>query len=200
MNGACNDTIFWPLPLGPWGGAKRSNIIKFQLQRQFQIFLIQTLCVFSQIRDIKHSREDFHAVVPRCGGIWGYWGWGWLKNLFFPKFNQIWYVSYMNGACNSTFFRPSPLGRGQKVKNTKCIINFQLQSQFQRFLNQTLCVLSEIKYIKHIKSNFIQLPGSSCPWDGLGVAGGGGGVKKLILNMVMWHTKLKRMISRTGYK
>ena len=31
-----NGTFFWPRPLGPWGGAKRSNIIKFQLQSQIQ--------------------------------------------------------------------------------------------------------------------------------------------------------------------
>ena len=36
----------------PWGGAKRSNIIKFQLQSQFQRFLNQNSCVFSQRKDI----------------------------------------------------------------------------------------------------------------------------------------------------
>ena len=35
-----------PHPLGPWGGAKRSNIIKSELQSQFQRFLNQTLCIF----------------------------------------------------------------------------------------------------------------------------------------------------------
>ena len=39
-------------PLGPWGGAKRSNIIKSILQSQFQRFLNQTLCIFSQMKDI----------------------------------------------------------------------------------------------------------------------------------------------------
>ena len=35
---------------------------------------------------------------------------------------------------------------------------------------------------------------------GLGGAGGGGGVKIFnFLNMVMWHIKLKGMISRPGY-
>ena len=43
---------FWFRPLGPWGRAKRSNIIKFQLQRKFQRFLNQTLCAFSQMKDI----------------------------------------------------------------------------------------------------------------------------------------------------
>ena len=64
MNGTCNGTIFWvPIPLGPLGGAKRSNIIKYQLLSQFQRFLNQTLCVFSQMKDIKHFRPDFHSVA-----------------------------------------------------------------------------------------------------------------------------------------
>ena len=41
-----------PRPLGPWGGAKRSNIIKSELQSQFQRFLIQTLCIFSQMKKV----------------------------------------------------------------------------------------------------------------------------------------------------
>ena len=41
-----------PRPLGPWGGAKRPNIIKSELQSQFQRFLNQTLCIFSQMKDI----------------------------------------------------------------------------------------------------------------------------------------------------
>ena len=54
---------FWPRPLGPWGGAKRSNMIKYQLQSQFQRFLNQTLCVFSQMKDITHIRRDYHSVT-----------------------------------------------------------------------------------------------------------------------------------------
>ena len=41
MNGTCTGAIFWA-PLVPWGGAKRSNNIKSELQRQFQRFLNQT--------------------------------------------------------------------------------------------------------------------------------------------------------------
>ena len=41
-----------PRPLGPWGGAKRSNIIKSELQSQFQRFLNQTLSIFSHMIDI----------------------------------------------------------------------------------------------------------------------------------------------------
>ena len=86
---------FWgPHPLGPWGGAKMSNIIKSQLQSQFQRFLNQTLCIFSQMKDIQHIRRDFHSaawVMPR-GGTWGTVGVRVKKKI--PKFNQIWCVSY----------------------------------------------------------------------------------------------------------
>ena len=80
MNGTCNGTIFWvPAPLGPWGGAKRSNIIKSQLLSQFQRFLNQTLCVFSQMKDIKHIRLDYHLiawVMPQGWDLGGTVGFG----------------------------------------------------------------------------------------------------------------------------
>ena len=41
----------------------RSKSIKFQLQIQFQRFLCQTLCVFSQIKDRKHIDQKFHSVA-----------------------------------------------------------------------------------------------------------------------------------------
>ena len=77
--------FFWPCPLGPWGGAKRSNIIKFQLQSQFQRFLNQTLCVFSQMNDIKHIRQDFHLaawVMPQGWDLGVPWGVGGVKKNF----------------------------------------------------------------------------------------------------------------------
>ena len=75
-----------PRPLGPWEGAKRSNIIKSELQSQFQRFLNQTLCIFSQVKDKLQIRRDFHSatwVTPR-GGTWGYHGGvGVSKKIFF---------------------------------------------------------------------------------------------------------------------
>ena len=71
--------FFWgPRPLGPWGGAKRSNIIESELQSQFQRFLNQTLCIFSQMKDIYNISQDFYSaawVMPRSG-TWRYGG-GW---------------------------------------------------------------------------------------------------------------------------
>ena len=76
--------ILDPHPLGPWGGAKRSNIIKSQSQSQFQRFLSQTLCVFSQLKDIKHTRGDFHSVawvMPQGWDLGVPWGVG-VQKLF----------------------------------------------------------------------------------------------------------------------
>ena len=61
--GRATSNFFLACPLGPWGGVKRSNIIKFKLQSQFQRFLYQSLCVLSQMKDTKHIRWDFHSVT-----------------------------------------------------------------------------------------------------------------------------------------
>ena len=56
----------------------------------------------------------------------------------------------MNRVCNGTFFFcPAPwgLGEGPKGQISLNMIKFQLQSQFQRFFNQTLCVFSHMKDI-----------------------------------------------------
>ena len=62
----------------------------------------------------------------------------------------------MNGVCNGTFFIPVPLGPGEGPKGqiSLNIIEFQLQSQLQRFFNQTLCVFSHMKDIKRIRRDF----------------------------------------------
>ena len=98
MNGTCNSTIFWiPPPLGPWGGSKRSNIIKSQLLSQFQRFSNQTLCVFSKMKDIKHIRWDFYStawVMPQGRDLGVLWGGQFFSEIL--KFNQSWCVSNLH--------------------------------------------------------------------------------------------------------
>ena len=62
---------------GPWGVAKMSNNIKFQLLSQFHIILNQTLHVLSQIKDIKRIRRDF--IQSHGVGLWRYCGVGGSK-------------------------------------------------------------------------------------------------------------------------
>ena len=74
--------IFCPAPWGPGEGSKGQillNIIKIQLLSQFQRFLNQTLCVYSQIKDIKHIRQDVHStawVTPQGWDLGVPWGGG----------------------------------------------------------------------------------------------------------------------------
>ena len=66
-----------PHPWGPGEGPKGQiswNIIKFQLQSQLQRFLNQTLCVFSQMKDIQHIRRDFHLATWVMGQGFGLGG------------------------------------------------------------------------------------------------------------------------------
>ena len=102
------------------------------------------------------------------------------------KFNQIWCVSYSHEwACNSKFFFGTAPWGGIKRSN---IIQFQLQSQFQRFLYQTLCVFSQMKDTKHIRRDFHSVAWVMPKGSDLGALGCPGGQKK-ISNMVMWHIK-----------
>ena len=70
---------------------------------------------------------------------------GGVKKNVFPKFNQIWCVSELHEwhMQRHHFLGPCPLGPrgGAKWSNT---IKPELQSQFQRFFNQTFCIFSQM--------------------------------------------------------
>ena len=112
------------------------------------------------------------------------------------KSNQIWCVNYSHDwGVQWYIFRPTPCGPEEGLKG-QLLLNFQLQSQFQRFLKQTFNVFSHIKDIKHIKQGFsFGLLGHAPGVVGLGVLR----VKSLIFPK-MWHIKLMGMINRTGHK
>ena len=64
MNGACNVKLFLgPAPLGPSGGGQKVKYHLISITKSIsKIFFYQTLCVFSQMKDTKHIRRDFHSV------------------------------------------------------------------------------------------------------------------------------------------
>ena len=103
------------------------------------------------MKDIKHIRRDFHLVawvMPQGSDLGVPWGGLGVKNYFFSKFNQIWCMSYLYEwhMHRRHFLGPHPLGPWGGAKRSN-IIKSELQSQFQRFLNQTLCIFSQMKYI-----------------------------------------------------
>ena len=90
------------------------------------------------------------------------------------------------GVQHQTVLAPPPGALGGQRSN---IILFQLQSQFQRLLYQTLCVFSQIKDTKHIRRDLHHV-GWVMPqgWD-FGALGypGGGGQKKLYYGHVVYQ-------------
>ena len=125
-----------PPPPGALGrGQKVNKIIKSQSQSQFQRFLNQTLCVFSQMKDMNYIKWDFHSdawVMPL--GVRS-------KKFVFRNSTRFGVgVTYMNVTCNGTIFwvpiswglREGP--KGQILLN----LNYKVNN-YQRCLNK-LCV------------------------------------------------------------
>ena len=126
--------FFGPAPWGPGEGPKGQiylNIIKFQLQSQFQRFLNQTLCVFSQMKNIKHIRQDFHSVASVMPQGWDFgvpWG-GWWSKIFFSEIQPDLVCELLTSMAHATahFFCPHPLGPWGGAKRSN-IIKSQSQS------------------------------------------------------------------------
>ena len=104
-----------------WGGAKRSNIIKFQLQSILKIFKPNFVCLLTNER-FKTYQTGF--LLGRMGhapgvGLWDTIGGRRVKKKN-PNFNQIWCVSYLHDRHMQRHIflsaPPGALGRGQKVK------------------------------------------------------------------------------------
>ena len=84
------DNFFGPHPLGPWGGAKRSNIKKSQSQKAIsKIFKPNFVCLLTNDRYTTYQRGfSLHRLGHAPGvGLRGTVGGGWgVKKLFFlPK-------------------------------------------------------------------------------------------------------------------
>ena len=59
----------------PPGALGRDPNVKYHLISISKIF-IQTLYVFSQMKDTKHIRRDFHSVAWVMPQAWDFGGWG----------------------------------------------------------------------------------------------------------------------------
>ena len=91
------------------------------------------------------------------------------------------------GRATALFFGPRPFGPWGGVKSSNNL-KFQLQSQFQRLLNQTLYVFSQTKYIKTHRTGFSSVCLGHAPGMGLGGAVGGGG-SQICMSITLSRTK-----------
>ena len=93
MNGACNVKLFLAPPTGALGRGQKVKYHLISITSQFQRFLYQTSCVFSQMKDTKHIQRDFHSVpwVMHATGV-GLWGARGAKEIiFFFKHGHVVY-------------------------------------------------------------------------------------------------------------
>ena len=97
--------FFWPRPLGPWGGAKRSNIIKCHYPHAF---LKKRWGYCNRLRPSVRP-----SVRPSRYLLLNHW----------TKFNQIWCVgcSHEWGVQRHIFFWPRPLGPWGGAKRSNII-------------------------------------------------------------------------------
>ena len=142
--------------------------------------LYQSLCVFSQMKDTKHIRRDFHSVAWVMPQGWNFGVLGMPKGSKFYFF-RTWSCG-ISLICHMTMFEKifdgddeqnrtqlkfSPWWPWGEVKRSNTI-KFQLQSQFQKYLYETLLwVFSQIKERKQIEQNFHSVASWVMPqgWD-----------------------------------
>ena len=80
--------FFGSPPPGALGRGKKVKYHKISITKSIERFLNQTFCVFSQMKDIKNIRRDFHSiawVMPQGWDLGVSWGVGGSKNFFPPN-------------------------------------------------------------------------------------------------------------------
>ena len=85
--------FFGPAPWGPGEGSNGQISFNFNYKVNFKDFLFQTLCVFSQMKDTKHIRQDFYSVACVMAQGWnlGHWGCPGAQIVFFFKHDHVAY-------------------------------------------------------------------------------------------------------------
>ena len=144
---------FWPRPLGPWGGVKRSNIIKFNYKVNFKD-LCTKLFLCSLKWKIQSVSDGIFILAPElCPGVvlWGAGCPGGQKLLF-----QTWSCGIsnlrgcraeQNASTISSYGQTGDLGVRSKGQIS---LNFDYQVKSKFFVPNFVCVLTNKRY-KHIE-------------------------------------------------
>ena len=75
MNSMFNGTYVLFPPPGALGRGQKAKYYKISITNLISKILNQTLCVFSQMKDIKQIRRDYHSFASHAPGVgFGCWG------------------------------------------------------------------------------------------------------------------------------
>ena len=145
--------LFCPAPWGPREGPKGLISLKslIQLQSQFQRFLNQTLCVFSQMKDTKHIRRDFHFaawVMPQVWDLGVPWGIGRIKDSEIQPDLVCELLTLMAHATAPFFGVPAPWGFGERPKE-QISFNLNYKVKFKDFKPHFVYLLTNERYITY---------------------------------------------------
>ena len=105
--GRATSNFFGPAPWCPGEGSKGQITFNFNYKVNFKDFLYQTLYVFSQMKDTKHIRRDFHSVA-------------WVM----PQGSDFGALGCPGGQKNSNMYMWHIKSTGM-MSRTECKLNFQ---------------------------------------------------------------------------
>ena len=163
----------------PWEGPKGQislNIIKFQLQSQFQRFFNQRYKTYQtgfSFGRLGHAPGI--GLGGYRGGLGGGGGGGGVKKVFFRNSNRFGVeATHTDGTCTCVFFWvPTPWGLGEGPKG-QISLNLNYKVNFKDF-STNLCISSHKWKIYNISDGYFIRPPGSCPGVGLGGTAGVGG-------------------------
>ena len=158
--------------------------------------------MFSQIKDTKHIRRNFHYVAWVMPQGWDFGALGvprWSTKKLFFKHGHVAYQIHKDDEQNRMQVKFSSLGQTGDL-GVRSNGQLSLTCQFQRFLYQTLRVFSQIKKIEKILNRIfiLILLSGSCPVVGL--VGGGGESKTLAWGFAMAPHRLRALVIILGSK
>ena len=94
MNGACNVKLFLVPPPGALGRGQKVKYHLISITKSISKIFIPTLRVFSQMKDTKHIRRDFHPVPRVMPKGWDFGALGVPRGskIFFFSNIVMWYI------------------------------------------------------------------------------------------------------------
>ena len=170
-------SIFFLAP--PPGALGRGQRVKYHLtsitKSISKIFMPNFVCVLTNERYKTYQMGFSFCPLGHAPGV-GLWGAGGDQGVIFFSNMVMWYIKIDgDDEQNRMQVKFSSYGQTSDLEVRSKVIKFWLPCQFQRFLYQILCALSQMKDKKHIRRDFysvVRVMPQGWDFGALGVPGG----------------------------